>query len=181
MAGVLTKWMWMRIIEGGTMVGGEARTLFLESATALPPTYIFRLNVRTSWELEHLFLACCSSWLLFNWISSSGSPACHCSQGLLTITGPTLSRRFRAKLITRLPFWLMQWYSPRLRLIGLCPKGACLCLHLWEGDGATGFISPSFPGAPCGKTEPVVASTPRLCNASQSPNPTSRVLSVELF
>lgn len=70
--------------------------------------YIFRLNVCTSWWLEHLFLASCSSWLLLNWISSSRSKACHLSQGLLTITtGPTLSRRFRAKLITLLPFWLI--------------------------------------------------------------------------
>lgn len=57
---------------------------------------------------EHLFLARCSSWLLFNWISSSRSQACHRSQGLLSLTtGLPLSGRFRAKLITCLPLWLI--------------------------------------------------------------------------
>lgn len=79
-----------------------------ECSWLYPSSHAFRLNVCTSWWPEHLFLACCSSWLPLNWISSSRSQACHRSQGLLNITtGPTLSGRFRAKLITCLPLWLI--------------------------------------------------------------------------
>ncbi len=38
---------------------------------------------------QHLFRGCCSSWLLFNWISSSRAKSCHLCQALLAITaGP---------------------------------------------------------------------------------------------
>lgn len=38
---------------------------------------------------QHLFRGCCSSWLLFNWISSSRAKSCHLSLALLAITaGP---------------------------------------------------------------------------------------------
>lgn len=38
---------------------------------------------------QHLFRGCCSSWLLFNWISSCRAKSCHLCQALLAITaGP---------------------------------------------------------------------------------------------
>lgn len=38
---------------------------------------------------QHLFRGCCSSWMLFNWISSSRAKSCHLSLALLAITtGP---------------------------------------------------------------------------------------------
>lgn len=45
---------------------------------------------------EHLFCACCSSWLLLNWISSSRSKSCHLCQALLAITtGPYIKKGFQ--------------------------------------------------------------------------------------
>lgn len=96
----------MVIIELDSLSTGEEVTLLYRERTLL--ALFLQPHVQVKCVPEHLFLARCSSWLLFNWISSSRSQACHRSQGLLSLTsGLPLSGRFRAKLITRLPLWLI--------------------------------------------------------------------------
>lgn len=83
-------------------------------------------------------------------------PACHCSQGLLAITPvPTLRRRFRAKLITSLPFWL---------ITAMLSRATC---HLHSFGRALFFILPLhgigfvplIPGVVCEKTLSLHVST----------------------
>lgn len=131
-----TKQMWMVIIELDNLYRGKRwrRCIENERAWPYPSSHMFRLNVCTSWWLEHLFLTRCSSWLPFNWISSSRSQACHRSQGLLSITtGPTLSGRFRAKLITCLPPWLIAgMFSGATYHAGSLGRVLFVCTSSWN-------------------------------------------------
>lgn len=124
-------------------VGEEVGSPSLEAHAPLP-AQLPRLNEGAACSLGHLLPACSSSWLPFNWISSSRSQACHLSQALLTITSaPTLSSRFRAELITRLPLRQITGRLPAATYHQAPPGGALLCLYLW-GDW---FCPPSFVGS----------------------------------